>query len=617
MKLNFRDKLLAICIPALVVMIALLTAIVYFSATNTVFTVFGDDTERLIHSIEKQLDNWLEDVESKAQVFAANEVFIAAAQGQQTAEARSRLEKLHSYYAIYENVFVANAGGEILVDSIGGASVGVNISQLPDYQINAEKAGQGQVWIGGAKKSPATGRPVSLVTAPIYEGSRIVGIMGTPIEVNQFSKVFLADIVLGESGYIYMTDSDGIIIAHPNPELILEMDLHDYEWGTELLQNEKGKVPYVFQGVSKTVYFTSSQKVGWKIAGTMNDSDLSSMVSGIGFIGLVMGILTVLIVSGAIWMVSTTVYRGVSKAASSISSGSTEVFNAANQVSTSSQELAAGASDQASSIEQVSASLEQLSASTKQNADNANQASALASSSRDAFIKGRETIERLVTKIGNLKDSSDQMAKIIKTIDEIAFQTNLLALNAAVEAARAGEAGKGFAVVAEEVRNLAQRSAEAAKNTASLIEESQQNTEEGVHVTEEVNETLADVLGSAEKLTTLIDEVNEASNEQAQGIMQITTAINKLEEGTQANAASAEESAAASEELNAQAAEMNQLARRMSEVIGLKQEGGRGPTLKAETRKAIQPPKQQPQREKRAQKLIKPESVIPLDDDDF
>ena len=176
-------------------------------------------------------------------------------------------------------------------------------------------------------------------------------------------------------------------------------------------------------------------------------------------------------------------------------------------------------------------------------------------------------MSRMGEAIGKIKSSSDQTAKIIKTIDEIAFQTNLLALNAAVEAARAGDAGKGFAVVAEEVRNLAQRSAEAAKNTASLIEESQQNADNGVAVSRKWAGILTQIVESVQKLTQLIGEVSAASQEQSKGIEQIGTAVTQMDKLTQSNAANAEESASASEELAAQAKELGDMVQMLVGIV--------------------------------------------------
>ena len=205
---------------------------------------------------------------------------------------------------------------------------------------------------------------------------------------------------------------------------------------------------------------------------------------------------------------------------------------------------------------------------TKQNADNAQQANTLASQASKAAGNGTEAMTRMSTPINDIQKSSDETAKIIKVIDEIAFQTNLLALNAAVEAARAGEAGKGFAVVAEEVRNLAMRSAEAAKNTSTMIEESVKNSKNGVDIASEVGKVLDEIVEGIGKTSELVGEIAAASQEQAQGIDQVNTAMSQMDKVTQQNAANAEESASASEELSAQAETMNDVVAQLASMVG-------------------------------------------------
>ncbi len=239
-----------------------------------------------------------------------------------------------------------------------------------------------------------------------------------------------------------------------------------------------------------------------------------------------------------------------------LTGGSEQVTAASLQISQSSQQLAESASGQASSLEETSAALTESSTTVKQNAESARQARILSDQARTAAEKGTEAMVRMNEAIQRIKGSSDETAKIVRTIDEIAFQTNLLALNAAVEAARAGEAGKGFAVVAEEVRNLAQRSAEAAKTTSALIEESQRNAEHGVSVSQEVGDSLRQIGNIAGNVNQVVAEVSTASEEQARGIDQINIAVAEMDKQTQQIAASSEETASSSQELSSQAAEM-------------------------------------------------------------
>jgi len=233
-----------------------------------------------------------------------------------------------------------------------------------------------------------------------------------------------------------------------------------------------------------------------------------------------------------------------------------QVASAANQISSGSEQLALVASDQASTIEEVNASLQEISAMTQQNTVNSHEARSLSNSAKQAAADGMNSMRLLTEAVEKIKVSSDSTAKIVKTIEEIAFQTNLLALNAAVEAARAGDAGKGFAVVAEEVRNLAMRSAEAARSTATMIEESVKNTDEGVAVNAQVVEKLEEINQVIDKVNIVVGEIASASDQQNQGVKQINIAIEQLNQVTQQTASNSEESASAAEELAGQSQEM-------------------------------------------------------------
>ena len=239
-----------------------------------------------------------------------------------------------------------------------------------------------------------------------------------------------------------------------------------------------------------------------------------------------------------------------------------QIATGSGEVSDSSQALSQGATESASSLEEIAASMNEMAAQIQINADNAGQADQLSVQSKLAAERVSAHMAEMVAAMGEINASGQNISRIIKVIDEIAFQTNLLALNAAVEAARAGQHGKGFAVVAEEVRNLAARSARAASETSELIEGSVKKAANGVEIADVTAAGLEEIVREIGRVSDLIGEISAASKEQAQGISQVNQGLGQIDQVTQQNTASAEEGAAASEELSSQAEHLRQMVAR-------------------------------------------------------
>ncbi len=257
-----------------------------------------------------------------------------------------------------------------------------------------------------------------------------------------------------------------------------------------------------------------------------------------------------------------TMLEGLREMVGNIQVAGEQIASGSGQVSDASQALSQGATESASSLEEVTASMNEMANQVRTNAENASAANQLSNESKQAAEKGDAQMAEMVTAMDEINQAGQNISKIIKVIDEIAFQTNLLALNAAVEAARAGQHGKGFAVVAEEVRNLAARSAKAAEETAELIEGSVALTDKGNQMAQQTASALKEIMNGTNKVADLLEEIAAASNEQAQGISQVTTGLAQIDQVTQQNTASAEESAAAAEELSGQALQMQEMLKR-------------------------------------------------------
>lgn len=597
---SFKGKLILEGCILMIVLCLGLTLVGYYYAQKSLNESINESLTKLSLEAAQNVDQKIESYFTELTVLASNDVF------------KDPLANTAPISALMKNnMFVTDTTTMLLLDTSGNticSTTGTAINYADRDYFKASVAGK--KFISDPIVSKVDGSMILIVSVPVKDASgRIIAVLCAAKDANALSD-YIADVTYAKTGYAYMLSKDGIIIAHPTKDKVLaaEHAITDPNKQQDLAalvekmtKGENGVGKYTYSGVTKYMGYAPLTNASWSLAVTAPQTEvfstlyaLRNMLLIIGFVFVIIGIIIFYIISnsivnpiktavgyantmasgdftndidenfikrkdefGSLAKAFLKMSNSLDRTLSNIKAAAEQVAAGSHQVSDSSITLSQGATEQASSVQQLSASIEEISAQTKQNAENAQQANNLAIKTKTNADNGNEHMQDMLKAMEGINVSSNNIFKIIKVIEDIAFQTNILALNAAVEAARAGQHGKGFAVVAEEVRSLAARSSKAAQETTEMIQDSIKKVEGGSKIAEETSKALNEIVDEIDKVATLVEDIANASNEQAIGIGQVNEGIMQISAVVESNSAVAEESAASSEELAGQAQLLN------------------------------------------------------------
>jgi len=485
----------------------------------------------------------------------------------------------------YDSVLVIGTDGKIFAATeekyIGASAVN------RDY---FQEAFSGRENVGSPALNKVTGKPFIPFAAPIYsKKGKIVGVVANLLEAD-FINDLIAGTKTGKTGYAFMVDIAGLVIAHPVEKHVFSLNMNKVNGmetvADKMTSGQSGVEEYIFDGIPKICGYAPVDITGWSIGLTLPNEEFLAPAVAVRNVIAIAGIIFFFISFLLFYLFSRTITNAIQKSVdlavkvadgdltaeididqkdeigqladalrnmvnnlvelvSNIRSSSDNVAAGSEEMSSTAEQMSQGASEQASAAEEASSSMEQMAANIRQNADNAQQTEKIAIKSAEDAKEGGKAVEETVS-------AMKVIAEKIAIIEEIARQTDLLALNAAIEAARAGEHGKGFAVVAAAVRRLAERSADAAGEISKLSIES-------VEVAEKAGNLLDKIVPDIGKTAQLVQEITAASNEQNAGAEQINSAIQQLNQVVQQNASASEEMSSTSEELSSQAVQLQEM----------------------------------------------------------
>lgn len=312
--MNFQNKLLVTIIPIAIIFVSTSAIVSYLIASDGIIFWQNKNMKTITHMAVDELEIWINEHERRAIFFSENGIFQAACKGQRMQEALTRLMKYHKISPFYENLFLADTNGKLFMDTIKGEQIGVDMLEISGIQLNVEKARQGEVWTSDVIISPVTDKSIFLTTAPVISEGGFVGIIGISVDLAVFSDIFLSKVTIGKTGYLYLTDSKGNIVAHPNKKFILKNSIYNYDFGEKMLAQKTGQFVYDFQGTHKIAYLATYDKKGWLLVAATPANEVLEAVKHMRNISFLLGLSGIMLLSLVPWLITNNVFKVINRA---------------------------------------------------------------------------------------------------------------------------------------------------------------------------------------------------------------------------------------------------------------------------------------------------------------